>query len=233
MSPPPDNPDGKPAGVPAKTLWARLAEEMRAARQAAGIRPTDWGDTSDVPWTRSHLSNLEHGRGKPTAEVAALYDEKCPRAGKPTFFRSLQAAAAAADEREKGSTVRRAEDQRATSDAAIATDVRPSKPRVPRRWGAVLVAAALGLALAVTLVLWIGEDSSPPTGQRTVCARDLILRDSPGQAMGGEPELLRGETIEIDRFEEGPEGPYMYAHGTSRGREARGEGWVTEKYLCR
>jgi len=229
----PEDPEGDLGGVAAKTLWDRLAEEMRAARQAAGIRPTDWGNTPDVPWTRSHLSNLEHGRGKPTAEVAALYDEKCPRAGKPTFFRSMQAAAAAADEREKGPAVRRDEDHSATRDAAIAVEVRPAKLRAARRWGALFVAAALGLALAVTLVMWNREDSSPASGQRTVCARDLILRDAPGPTRGGDPRLYRGETIEIDRFAEGPEGPHMYAHGTSQGREARGEGWVTEKYLCR
>lgn len=83
-------------------LWERLAGEMRSAREDAGIRPSDWGDTPDVPWTRSHLSNLEHGRGRPTPEIAALYDERCPHPSGPLFFADLQTAATRAEERAKG-----------------------------------------------------------------------------------------------------------------------------------
>jgi len=81
----------------APELWERLADEMRSAREEAGIRPSDRGDTPDVPWTRSHLSNLEHGRGRPTLEIAALYDERCPHPSGPLFFADLQTAATRAE----------------------------------------------------------------------------------------------------------------------------------------
>jgi len=140
------------------------------------------------------------------------------------------APAAAADEREQGLTPR-GQDQRPTGQAATVTARRPRTRRVDR-WRRVLPAAVIGLGLALALALGKDGSGSPPTGRRTVCAKDLYLRDSPGPRRGGEPELERGETIEVDRYVKGPEGPHMYAHGTAQGRDAQGEGWVGEKYLC-
>ncbi len=222
---------GESAGESADQLWERLAGELRSAREAAGIRPSDWGDTPDVPWTRSHLSNLEHGRGKPTPEIAALYDKRCPHASGSGFFTELQASAARAEERAKGPRRRLRRTLRAPAEPAEPVEGR-TRPRSRWWFGAAALAGALG-ALAAALVL-VGEKGGddPPTGTRTVCAQDLILRGTPGEAAGGEPELVKGETFDVERHAEGSEGAYTYAGGVAHGRVARGEGWVMTRYLC-
>lgn len=71
---------------------------------------------------------------------------------------------------------------------------------------------------------------SPPLGRREVCAQDLTVRRQPS-AGGVSGTLYRGETVEVDRYEAGPDGPYTYAHGLAKGRAVSGAGWVVSKFL--
>jgi hypothetical protein len=246
---------------------------MREAREAAGVRPSDWGSTPDVPWTRSHLSNLEHGRGKPTPEVAELYDRHFAREDAPAYFRRLQAAAAEAEAGERdggrrhgGLAWRRRrgglsagtahgqpdapapnDDREVTATAAAPDNARgaaaaAAAPLAQGRRHArlpvvTLVAAAIvGAALGAGATLWLTKEDDaggPATGLREVCAEDLVLRASPGKMKGGEPSLVRGDVLYVDRYAPGPGGPDAYAHGTSRGGETREAGWVLERWLCR
>jgi hypothetical protein len=215
-------------GESAAELWERLAREMSSAREAAGIRPSDWGDTPDVPWTRSHLSNLEHGRGRPTPEIAALYDERCPHPSGPGRFAELQAAAAQAEQRARAPRRHRLSGVRARFEPAG-----PSRPSSGWRVRGGVLAAVLALTLMAAWVLFGGKDeNAPSTGPRTVCARDVIVRHEPAKAVGDEHQLRFGEAFEVERYAQGPNGPYDYAGGVARGRDARGRGWVAAKYLC-
>lgn len=213
----------------AEALWARLAAEMRATRQEAGVRPTDWGGTSDVPWTRSHLSNLEHGRGRVTPEIAALYDARFPRPGAPGYFAGLQDAAATATVREADGDLPRGE---AVAAAMTAPAIPRPAPRRARRFvvpGLALAAFAVLLVVGVLLLTGRGE-AGPPTGARRVCARDLLVRPGP-MPVGSEsgPHLAQGQRFVVDRYARGAESPHEYAHGhAARVRD----GWVLSRFLC-
>ena len=57
--------------VAAKEKWAQLSREMRAARERSGATVREM----DLPYSASHISNIERGRAKPRRELAAAYDE--------------------------------------------------------------------------------------------------------------------------------------------------------------
>src|SRR5437016_2400194 len=70
-----------------------------AARLGAGIRLVDWAKKTG--WHHSHLSNVEHGRTKPSEELAGAYDDAFSPPENPVRLQRLRADAMAADERSR------------------------------------------------------------------------------------------------------------------------------------
>jgi hypothetical protein len=171
------------------TLWQRLADEMRAARQRAGVRPGAWADDPEVLWTRSRISNLEHGRGRPPEEFVELYDRRFPNPEGPRFLRRLRAQA------------ERVSIQSDVPKASPRTSAAPAPPRTRRPPRAIIAAVTTAAALAcavVAVLMVLGHHDrrraavSPPLGRRTVCARDLRVRSAPQADLDeAEPQLTR------------------------------------------
>ena len=212
-------------------LWQRLADEMRAARQRAGVRPGAWADDPEVLWTRSHISNLEHGRGRPPEELVELYDRRFPNPQDPLFLQRLRAQA------------ERVSAQSDVPEASLQTPAAPAPPRARRRplapIAAVTAAAALACVVAIVLLAFGGNDSRhaavpPVLGSRTVCARDLRVRSAPQADLDeAEPQLTRGDGFVVDRYVKGDAGPHEWAHGTSDASGHTLSGWVLASWLCR
>ena len=157
-------------------LWRRLAQEMRAARLGAGIRLVDWAKKTG--WHHSHLSNVEHGRTKPSEELARAYDDAFSPPENPVRLQRLRADATTADERSRPET---APSPRVAAPRASAMagdeDLKQvaGSPGVWRRWrvGAAVVAALLAVLVAglLTFGLTNGFGRSSEDPHRKVSSR--------------------------------------------------------------
>jgi len=91
----------QPENASAKQLWERLTAEMKAARERSGWQLQPWARERGLNYARSHLSNLEHGRGRPPRELVQAYDEDfSPRTDK-THLQRLRDVAEEAEQREQ------------------------------------------------------------------------------------------------------------------------------------
>jgi hypothetical protein len=150
-------------------LWRRLAQEMRGARLGAGIRLVDWAKKTG--WHHSHLSNVEHGRTKPSEELAGAYDDAFSPPENPVRLQRLRADAMAADERSRPMALPspRGTAPRAPAMAGgEALKLAAGSHGVWRRWraGTAVVAALLAVLVAGLLTFGLtngfGRSSQDP-----------------------------------------------------------------------
>jgi len=128
---------------------------MRAARERSGATVREMG----LPYSASHISNIECGRAKPRRELAAAYDEHFSPRTDGARFERLWADAQAAQDAEK--EARDAlEARRKGLRRGVPSDPAPSRPRRGGMRPMVLLAVVGLLALGAISVLLL-ETTSP------------------------------------------------------------------------
>lgn len=68
-------PQVNPPRASAEQLRAKLAAEMKAARECSGWGLREWLRRRGVGYSPGHISNLEHGHGRVRRELVVAYDE--------------------------------------------------------------------------------------------------------------------------------------------------------------
>ena len=178
--------DGTP---PAVRLWAALAAELRAARERAGVGLVAWAKKAG--WHHSHLSNVEHGRTKASAEIAKAYDDAFSPPHDPTRLQRLRLDAVAADERARAAP--RKVEAGGTEALGLSRSTRPRALTGRQRLGAVLLAVALA---AVASVFVARKLVSRPGSHRSITATATCLGEaSPDAPLPGGWQVVGDATV--------------------------------------